>query len=133
MCIRDSLLLVSMVDCSARQAVERDLETLLAELRAGDVLLTLGAGDGDQVGRRVLAGLQSRATAIEPAPLAERLDGLASAIAQQTGLAVLRHAGQPKMTKNNPQPRRDRARNRFLMKRVQAGVARRAGWSIFAA
>ena len=29
-----SLLLVSMVDCSARQAVERDLETLLAELRA---------------------------------------------------------------------------------------------------
>lgn len=28
------LLLVSMVDCSARQAVERDLETLLAELRA---------------------------------------------------------------------------------------------------
>lgn len=64
--------------------------TLLAELRAGDVLLTLGAGDGDQVGRRVLAGLQSRATAIEPAPLAERLDGLASAIAQQTGLAVRR-------------------------------------------
>ncbi len=30
----DKLLLVSMVDCSARQAVERDLETLLAELRA---------------------------------------------------------------------------------------------------
>ncbi|MEZ4768348.1 MAG: UDP-N-acetylmuramate--L-alanine ligase [Caldilineales bacterium] len=64
--------------------------TLLAELRAGDVLLTLGAGDGDQVGRRVMAGLQARAAAAEPASLPERIEGLASAIAQQTGLAVRR-------------------------------------------
>jgi UDP-N-acetylmuramate--alanine ligase len=33
------------------------VETLLMELRPGDILLTLGAGDGYQVGERVLAAL----------------------------------------------------------------------------
>ncbi|MCS7222500.1 MAG: UDP-N-acetylmuramate--L-alanine ligase [Anaerolineae bacterium] len=35
-------------------------EILLADLRPGDVLLTLGAGDGYQVGERVLAALDKR-------------------------------------------------------------------------
>ena len=65
-------------------------DTLLAGLRAGDVLLTLGAGDGNQVGQRVLAGLQARAVSAASASLAERCDVLASRIAQQTGLAVRR-------------------------------------------
>jgi UDP-N-acetylmuramate--alanine ligase len=33
---------------------------ILDRIRPGDVLLTLGAGDGDRVGRRVLAGLEER-------------------------------------------------------------------------
>ncbi len=45
----------------ARYAGDLDAATaiLLAELRTGDVLLTLGAGDGNQVGQRVMAGLQA--------------------------------------------------------------------------
>jgi len=37
------------------------VKTLLEELRPGDVLLTLGAGDGYQIGERVLAALRKRA------------------------------------------------------------------------
>ena len=62
--------------------------TLLDELRAGDVLLTLGAGDGNQVGQRVLAGLQARDDSRVPALMSDRYADLAAAIAQRTGLAV---------------------------------------------
>ncbi|MBE2235592.1 MAG: UDP-N-acetylmuramate dehydrogenase, partial [Anaerolinea sp.] len=43
----------------ARYAGDLDAATrlLLAELQPGDLLITLGAGDGDRVGRQVLAGL----------------------------------------------------------------------------
>jgi UDP-N-acetylmuramate--alanine ligase len=40
--------------------LEEAAKTLLAELHPGDVLLTLGAGDGYQVGERVLATLRER-------------------------------------------------------------------------
>ncbi|MFZ2487928.1 MAG: UDP-N-acetylmuramate--L-alanine ligase [Anaerolineae bacterium] len=63
---------------------------LLAEMQPGDVLLTLGAGDGDRVGREVLAGLRSRQHPANPAAGRQRYDELATAIAQATGLAVRR-------------------------------------------
>ncbi len=40
--------------------------TLIDELRPGDVLLTLGAGDGNSVGERVLAALRARDAAAAP-------------------------------------------------------------------
>lgn len=68
---------------------------LLAQLRPGDVLITLGAGDSDRVGRQVLAGL--RQTALEPASYrtdadraTEGYEALAAAIAGETGLALRR-------------------------------------------
>lgn len=76
----------------ARYAGSLDAATakLLEELRAGDVLLTLGAGDGNQVAQRVLAGLQARSVSVDLAPTSERYADLAAAIAQHTGLAVRR-------------------------------------------
>ncbi len=66
------------------------VELLLAELSSGDVLITLGAGDGYQVGERVLAALGKR-EASEMAPSAvSPQEALATAIAQATGLAVRR-------------------------------------------
>lgn len=76
----------------ARYAGDLDaaVELLLAELRPGDVLITLGAGDGYQVGERVLAALGKR-EASEMAPsVVSPLEALATAIAQSTGLAVRR-------------------------------------------
>ena len=65
--------------------------TLLAGLRPGDVLITLGAGDGDRVGRQVLAGLRSQVAHSAPHSSTEdRYQALATAIAQETGLAVRR-------------------------------------------
>jgi len=76
----------------ARYAGDLDAATrlLLAELQPGDVLITLGAGDGDRVGRQVLAGLRQQEAPQARPSLAERYDALAAAIAQQTGLAVRR-------------------------------------------
>ena len=76
----------------ARYAGDLDAATelLLAELKPGDVLITLGAGDGYQVGEQVLAALGKR-EASEMAPSAvSPLEALATAIAQATGLAVRR-------------------------------------------
>jgi len=76
----------------ARYVGDLDAATrlLLAELAPGDVLLTLGAGDGDQVGRQVLAGLREREAASAPLPIDQRYDALTAAIARDTGLAVRR-------------------------------------------
>ena len=76
----------------ARYAGNLDAAThlLLAELAPGDVLLTVGAGDGDRVGRQVLAGLKEREVARAPQPMDQRHEALAAAIARDTGLAVRR-------------------------------------------
>ena len=89
-------LLLSHPDARYAGDLDAVTTTLLDELRAGDVLLTLGAGDGNQVGQRVLAGLQARTATLDLAPAGQRYDDLAAAIAQQTGLAVRREraAGQ---------------------------------------
>ncbi len=60
----------------ARYAGDLDaaVELLLAELKPGDVLITLGAGDGYQVGERVLAALGKR-EASEMAPSAVSATG----------------------------------------------------------
>lgn len=63
---------------------------LLAELQPGDVLLTLGAGDGYTVGEKVLAELRRREGTGRAAPLTDRIAELASAIHSQVGLTVLR-------------------------------------------
>jgi UDP-N-acetylmuramate dehydrogenase len=59
-------------------------------LAPGDVLITLGAGDGDRVGRQVLAALHKREAASISAQIDERYTALISAIARDTGLAVRR-------------------------------------------
>jgi UDP-N-acetylmuramate--L-alanine ligase/UDP-N-acetylenolpyruvoylglucosamine reductase len=76
----------------ARYAGDLDAATrlLLGGLTPGDVLLTMGAGDGDRVGRQVLAGLQQRQAAAAAQSLAERYAALAAAIAGDTGLALRR-------------------------------------------
>lgn len=71
-------------------SLENASALLLAELQPGDVLLTLGAGDGNVVGQRVLDGLRSRSLPSGQAPLAERCEALAAALAVATGLAVRR-------------------------------------------
>ena len=65
----------------------RDL--LVQHLSAGDVLITLGAGDGDRVGREVLAALCQQQAASTAAT--SWRDDLSRAIAQATGLAVRHH------------------------------------------
>ena len=61
-----------------------------AQFSSGDVLITLGAGDGYQVGERVLGSAWKR-EASEMAPSAvSPQEALATAIAQATGLAVRR-------------------------------------------
>jgi UDP-N-acetylmuramate dehydrogenase len=81
----------------ARYAGDLDAATrlLLARLAPGDVLITLGAGDGDRVGRQVLAELRQRTVASPTAAQAagsreERYAALVAAIARDTGLAVRR-------------------------------------------
>lgn len=59
----DSGLVVSQMthdDAHYIGAMEAAVTYILDRIRPGDVLLTLGAGDGDQVGRRVLARLEER-------------------------------------------------------------------------
>ena len=59
----DSGLVVSKMthdDAHYIGAMEAAATYILDRIRPGDVLLTLGAGDGDQVGRRVLAQLEER-------------------------------------------------------------------------
>lgn len=68
---------------------------LLAELAPGDVLITLGAGNGDRVGRQVLAELGQRAaasaaTSASAGDLEARCAALAAAIARDTGLSLRR-------------------------------------------
>lgn len=63
---------------------------LLAELRPGDVLLTLGAGDSYRVGEQILAALQSPVRHGPGRPTAARYDRLAAAIEEAMGLVVLR-------------------------------------------
>ncbi len=63
---------------------------LLAELAPGDVLITLGAGDGDQVGRQVLADLRKRESVGAAQQIEQRYNALAASIARDTGLAVRR-------------------------------------------
>ncbi len=63
---------------------------LLAELAPGDVLITLGAGDGDRVGRQVLTALREREAASVPPQIEKRYADLTAAIARDTGLAVRR-------------------------------------------
>jgi UDP-N-acetylmuramate dehydrogenase len=65
-------------------------QLLLAELAPGDVLITLGAGDGDRVGRQVLAALREREAASVPQQIEQRYAALIAAIARDTGLAVRR-------------------------------------------
>ena len=76
----------------ARYAGDLDAATrlLLGGLKPGDVLITLGAGDGDRVGRQVLAGLQQRPDASASSSVADRYAALAAAIASDTGLALRR-------------------------------------------
>jgi UDP-N-acetylenolpyruvoylglucosamine reductase len=76
----------------ARYVGDLDAATrhLLAELTPGDVLITLGAGDGDRVGRQVLAALREREAARVPPQIEERYAALIAAIARDTGLAVRR-------------------------------------------
>ena len=76
----------------ARYAGDLEAATrlLLAELAPDDVLITMGAGDSDRVGRQVLAGLREREAASVPSQLSERIVALAAAIAGATGLAVRR-------------------------------------------
>ncbi len=76
----------------ARYAGDLDAATrlLLAELAPGDVLITLGAGDGDLVGRQVLAALRERELPSTPQQLDERYAALTAAIARDMGLAVRR-------------------------------------------
>lgn len=62
---------------------------LLAELQPGDVLLTLGAGDGYQVGDRVLAELRSREQKTNKLS-ASRVDDLAQEIRDLVGLTPMR-------------------------------------------
>jgi UDP-N-acetylmuramate dehydrogenase len=62
---------------------------LLDELRAGDVLLTVGAGDVNWVGRKVLAELSSRVPSAAAVPVTQRYEAVVAAI-QATGLAVRR-------------------------------------------
>ncbi len=65
--------------------------TLLAELQAGNVLLTLGAGDGYQVGERVLAALRQREASRAIANSRAALEALAEAIERDTGISVYQH------------------------------------------
>ncbi len=71
-------------------ALDRATRLLLAELAPGDVLLTLGAGDGDRVGREVVSALRTREVASAPQQHDERYNVLIAAIARETGLAVRR-------------------------------------------
>ncbi len=70
--------------------LEAAARILLAELQPGDVLITLGAGDGDRVGRQVLAALRQRQLPNSAQTTEERYAALALAIARDTGLAVRR-------------------------------------------
>jgi UDP-N-acetylenolpyruvoylglucosamine reductase len=64
-------------------------ERLLSELAAGDVLVTLGAGDGYRVGEQVLEAL--RAEEVQPELSSDqRQELLAQAIEQELGLPVRR-------------------------------------------
>jgi UDP-N-acetylmuramate--L-alanine ligase/UDP-N-acetylenolpyruvoylglucosamine reductase len=76
----------------ARYVGDLDAATrlLLVELAPGDVLITLGAGDGDRVGRQVLAALREREADSVPRGIDERYTALIAAIARDTGLAVRR-------------------------------------------
>jgi UDP-N-acetylmuramate--alanine ligase len=76
----------------ARYAGDLDAATrlLLGGLKPGDILVTLGAGDGNRAGRQVLAGLQARPDLRVASSLAERYAALAAAIASDTGLALRR-------------------------------------------
>jgi UDP-N-acetylmuramate dehydrogenase len=85
----------------ARYAGSLDTATalLLAELRPGDVFLTLGAGDGNRVGEEVLAALRQTPGRHPPqVQAADRHDRLAAAIAESTGLTVLRSESLAKHT-----------------------------------
>jgi UDP-N-acetylmuramate dehydrogenase len=64
--------------------------TLLAELQPDDVLITLGAGDGDQVAKQVLDELRRREAPGPARSATSPQEALATAIAQATGLAVRR-------------------------------------------
>lgn len=79
----------------ARYAGDLDAATalLLTELQPGDLLLTLGAGDGNRVGEQVLAALQPSRRPESSVGMASRHDRLAAAIQETTGLAVQR--GEP--------------------------------------
>ncbi len=70
--------------------LEAATRTLLAELAPGDVLITMGAGDSDRVGRQVLAALRRREAGAAAPEQDERYARLAAAIARDTGLAVRR-------------------------------------------
>lgn len=76
----------------ARYAGDLEAATrlLLAELAPEDVLITMGAGNSDQVGRQVLAELRQRESARVSAQLNERCAALAAAIARTTNVAVRR-------------------------------------------
>jgi UDP-N-acetylmuramate--alanine ligase len=70
--------------------LEAATRLLLDELAPGDVLLTMGAGDGDKVGRQILTALRQRDLGDIVQPLGQRYATLAAAIARDTGLAVRR-------------------------------------------
>ena len=82
--------LASHPDVRYAGGLDSATQILLAELQPGDVLITLGAGDGYQVAERVAAALRKREASEMTAQAAAPMEALATAIAQATGLAVRR-------------------------------------------
>lgn len=76
----------------ARYVGDLDAATrvLLSELTAGDVLVTLGAGDGNLVGERVLAVLGRQDTS-RFRPFEDRLEDLVERVGQAAGLVCKRN------------------------------------------
>lgn len=74
-------------------SLDAALAALLAEVQPGDVVLTLGAGDVNQVGDRLLEALRQREQATTTSALdSDRLARLAEALRRQVGLEALRDA-----------------------------------------